>query len=422
MDDAMSTRVLLLGAHSALNLGDDAIMHQTLKYLKEVFPSADITVAANDPQSWQRYAGPDVHILSSLTSCVVDRTDGSWRWRKGAVVATAARVVAELSWGRMGRRFGRNRQDDLGQLLSAYAAADRVYVCGGGNLYANRHLSVAFLWLVFTIAISVWLRKPTMMLPQSVGPVPGRIQQMVLRWLVEHMDLVTVREAESCTFLDSLGCRVSPVILPDLAFGLPPTVREVSHPSEFWLGLTVMDFGAQNAAYGGQQAYEDAIVEAIGEVMTLMGSSVRVFLFAQCFGPSRDQDDRACSRRVYERLCVLSDSVHLVEREDDPFSLRQCYSEMDCLIGTRMHTAIFAAGGGVPLILIAYQPKAIGTMQLLGLGDYVCRIQDLTRQRLGDLLASARKHQATLSLRIRQRYLDLNAELDLIREYLGSPG
>ncbi len=88
------------------------------------------------------------------------------------------------------------------------------------------------------------------------------------------------------------------------------------------------------------------------------------------------------------------------------------------MIGTRMHTAIFAASGGVPLILVAYQPKAVGTMHHLGLGDYVCHIHDLTGQRLAALIASAHEHRESLTEGLQLRYLALNTELEQIRSYL----
>lgn len=422
MGSAVGVRVLLLGVHSALNRGDDAIMAQTLRYLKESFPSVTVTIAASDPQSWQHYAGSDVQIVGSLAHGVVDRTGGSWRWRKEALAAVGIRTMVKILQYRVRNRMDDGGQDDLSRLLSVYASADKVYVCGGGNLYTQRQLSVAFLWLVFSIAVSVWLRKPTAMLPQSIGPVVGWGQRAVLRWLVDRMDIVMVRELESRAFLRSLGCRASPIVLPDLAFGLPPVYKAAPHSSERWLGLTVMDFGAQNSRFEGQRAYEDALVEAVWTVTRSSCVPVRVFVFVQCFGPSQDQDDRGCSRRVYERLRAITSSVQLVDQEADAQSLRQRYAEMDCMIGTRMHTAIFAASGGVPLILVAYQPKAVGTMHLLGLSEYVCNIHDLTGQRLAALIASAHEHRVNLTEGLRLRYLALNAELEQIRSYLRGLG
>jgi colanic acid/amylovoran biosynthesis protein len=50
---------------------------------------------------------------------------------------------------------------------------------------------------------------------------------------------------------------------------------------------------------------------------------------------------------------------------------------MDCVVATRMHAAIYALSSGVPALLIGYQPKAAGLMQLLGLAEWVLPIEEV---------------------------------------------
>ena len=76
--------ILILNVHSALNLGDDAIMHATLRGLQDLYPTATITVAANDPDSWRKFKR--VRVVGSLTTWVVDRDGGRWHWNKPRLV------------------------------------------------------------------------------------------------------------------------------------------------------------------------------------------------------------------------------------------------------------------------------------------------------------------------------------------------
>ena len=42
-------RILIINVHSALNLGDDAIMAATLEGIRAHYPDAVVTISANDP-------------------------------------------------------------------------------------------------------------------------------------------------------------------------------------------------------------------------------------------------------------------------------------------------------------------------------------------------------------------------------------
>ena len=117
--------ILILNLHSALNLGDDAIMQATLQALKESFPAATITAAANDPDSWRKYR--DLSVVGSLTWWVIDRTDGHWRWRKPHVVVYAGLLALAVGLYRalnVKFLFGSAEQR---RLLAAYYSADLVF-------------------------------------------------------------------------------------------------------------------------------------------------------------------------------------------------------------------------------------------------------------------------------------------------------
>jgi colanic acid/amylovoran biosynthesis protein len=65
---------------------------------------------------------------------------------------------------------------------------------------------------------------------------------------------------------------------------------------------------------------------------------------------------------------------------------------MDAFLASRMHSAIFAISRGIPTMALAYQPKTIGTFELLGLGEYVREVQDVTGQEIADHLLRVVNH------------------------------
>ena len=83
-----------------------------------------------------------------------------------------------------------------------------------------------------------------------------------------------------------------------------------------------------------------------------------------------------------------------------------------------MHSAIFAAGAGVPIVLIAYQPKAVGTMAYFGSTDYVVAIEDISNQELTSLISKELSARGDLIPLIRSRYAEMHNRVLSINSYL----
>lgn len=382
-------KILLLNVHSGLNLGDHGIMHSTLQTLRERFPGAEITVAANDPASWRAPADPlrafePFAVLGSFTRWVYRLEDARWRRRLGAMAGHAlllacAGTAYRLFRGRL--RWGSREQR---RLLDAYYDADVVLSCGGGNFYADRPLSPFLIWALLALAFAIVLGKRVVMLPQSFGPIPGRAQRALMRWVLDHAEVVMVREPWSARFVaDQLCVRTPLAEQPDLAFGLAGAAHS-ARPARGapQVGVTILDRAAQLRSFGAQQTYEDALCGLLARLAAERGAEIH--LFCQCYGPSIDQDDRLATARLHDRL--VRAGVPAVRRPDlhSAADALEAYGEMDLMVGTRMHTAIFALCRAAPILLIGYQPKGCNVMATVGLERYCQEIARLDPARLYD--------------------------------------
>ncbi|MGB9620616.1 MAG: polysaccharide pyruvyl transferase family protein [Armatimonadota bacterium] len=309
-------------------------------------------------------------------------------------------------------------------LLAAYYDADLVLSCGGGNFYAHRPLSPAFIWALLSLAFALALRKPVAMLPQSFGPVAGFAQQMLARWTFSRVRLIMVRESRAGSFLrEVLRVKTPIVLLPDMAFELSVGVaneRVIGPASQRQIGVTAIDRGAQDPNFGGQLGYEEALCVLLTRLAR--ERHARIHVFCQCFGPSSDQDDRPVARRLYQQLRQngLDATLHIEFR--DAVEIITAYSQLDMIVGTRMHTGIFALSSGVPVLLIGYQPKACGMMTALGFERYCCDIKDANANVLFELASEILAHEHELRVQIAERVrevrLQSNAWLDYVRRVL----
>lgn len=414
-------KILLLNVHSALNLGDEAIMAVTVSSLQQAFPQVHITIAANDPQSWQDYTSPTVSILPSLSNWVADARLGQWRqsliktpfylfWLTGVVI-----LWRLLAWR---WPFGRPEQ---GQLLEAYYQADLVLSCGGGNFYAHHSPSPAFFWNLMTLALARGLGKPVLMLPQSFGPVRGRGQQLLARLVLNRVNLIMCREAISVQFLQkTLRLRTPMRLLPDLAFGLGQSSTNADKPqgmdeqsvnrpgARMRLGLSVLNRGAQNREFQGQNQYEEALVTVLTHFAQV--EQAEIHLFVQCYGPSSDQDDRLMTKRLAERLRPHCPALFVWEHFRDAQTLKTAYRQMDGVIATRMHTAIFALSNETPVLIIGYQPKSQGMITAFHLEAYCRPIEAVTAAWLQERLTTLLAERETIGTQIQHHLIMLQAQ------------
>lgn len=415
-------RVLILNVHSALNLGDDAIMRATLEAFRIAFPEAQITVSANDPSSWEKYH--EIRVVGSLATWVADPARGKWRKRAYMIPPTLILLLGavmlyrlckvRLVWGAPHQRC----------LLMSYYDADLVLSCGGGNFYAHRRLSPAFIWALLSLAFAAALGKQIVMLPQSVGPIVGFMQRLLARWTFAHVCLIMVREPRTCAFIrEVLRVQTPIVLLPDLAFGLLRGVirkEAVSSKSNRQIGVTVIDRSAQEPGFSGQQHYEKTLVTLLTRLAHQYHA--RILVFCQSFGPSLDQDDRPMAEQLYRQLRQLGIETTLHTDFQDAGEIIAAYSELDMVIGTRMHTGVFALSAGVPVLLIGYQPKSCGMMVTFGLERYCCDIKDVNVDILYELACEILAHEEELRSHIVERLCDIQSHastwVKYIREFL----
>jgi colanic acid/amylovoran biosynthesis protein len=157
------------------------------------------------------------------------------------------------------------------------------------------------------------------------------------------------------------------------------------------LGMTVINWEAQNPLFERQARYEAACAETARLFVERYRG--RIVLFPQVLGPLPSQDDRVPARRIADRLSEFGSSVLLIEEPISPDLLKSIYGLMSLFIGTRMHSNIFALSEGVPVVAIGYQPKTLGILEMLGLDKWAIGIHKVTPQSLAKKLTDLWEQQ-----------------------------
>lgn len=411
-------KLLVVNLHSSENAGDHALTRESIRQLRRCFEPESLVLSMNDPASGEP---GEASVGSFITWLRPAGPDGTQRWRWLGFLQLLAALLAGLLWRMTGRLLPLGLPAEKQRLLRAFVEADAVVSCAGGLFYTSGRVGVAFLVTFLTMAYGWLLGKPLYTLPQSVGPLRLRWEGWLLGCIARRCRLMLLREPVSVAILEGLGAPPGRYrLVPDLAFAYTERDRTRAeallrrHLGDAWgrvplLGITMMNWGAQSRLFEGQAAYEAGVVAACRRF--LAETEGHLFLFSQVWGPTEAEDDRIPARRVAAALGE-SGRVHLVDEPLDPPTLKGCYGQMGLLLGTRMHSNIFALSEGTPVLAVGYRVKSRGIMEMMGMPEWVIPIEEATPEALPARLMAAWQARERLRRQVAGRLPTIRAEAE----------
>ncbi|MBE6084349.1 MAG: polysaccharide pyruvyl transferase CsaB [Selenomonas ruminantium] len=359
------SRIVVSGYYGSKNAGDEAMLSAMLEVLSDLDPKLHITVISADPEDTRKRHGVDAI---------------SWLGFPA--------IIKEL------------RQADL-------------LISGGGSLLQNVTSRRSLYYYMFIIMLAHFLGTKVMLYAQGIGPIIGRVAEMAMRFLGNHVDLITVRDEGSLKELARLGihktiieCTADPVL------AIHPVGKEAGRAifkayhadgAKPVLGISVRE-------WQGWRHYKEVLAEVSDMVVRELGARV-VFIPMQF--PDDVKAAQAIASLTKEECTVLKDEYTTSE-------FLSLVGNMDLMLGIRLHALIFAGVMGVPMLGISYDPKIDRFLASIG-EEPVGNLKDVTaeelmaeirrkwndkqtfRQKNGELLAQLRDmaaHNAELAVNL----------------------
>lgn len=399
----------MLNLHSSQNAGDAALLEMALQTLWSAFPSAQIMLAINDPQSTIFEFTDSVGVVPSFeTHFRVTSRDRKARWRLLSMISTVGlSMLAALVYKQL-RRVPTWLPSPLRELITAYIEADMLVSCPGNIFATMGRFGLPFAVASFIILYGLLLGKPLYVLPQSIGPLGRGWERLLIRKTYARARLIFVREPVSLRLAYQIGLPSQKIYLvPDLAFALPCGSLEQAarfleglglRKEEPRIGVTAINKIFHQISLEEQNRYEAAMAYALSQFAKKHEG--RVIFFPQVVGPTAQEDDRIAAKRIIARMDMRENTI-IVEKKMSPSELKALYSFMDMFIATRLHSAIFAVSTGVPTLLIGYLHKTTGLGEMLGLEEWLIELKHISNSLLLEKVESL--WQSRLEVR---RYLE----------------
>jgi polysaccharide pyruvyl transferase CsaB len=306
-------RVLISGYYGFGNTGDEAVLQSIVQGIRERDPEAKIIVLSSSPK-----------------------------------------ITAEFFKVHSIYRYS------LWSTIRQMRKAD-VFVSGGGTLLQNVTSNRSFFYYAGLILLARLLRKKVMIFAQGFGPLKGIFANALARYVLNRVDLITLRDEESFEKIKKLGVKnpnISVTADPTLILDVPllkegekllslEGVRKSGRPL---LGIAIRNPNNES------DDFTRHLVDAINW-LTKEYNYVPVLILFQS-----PQDMHQTSKIIHG----IKESAHLIFRICKPGEMLSLFSQFDLLIGMRLHSLIFALINDLPMLGISYDPKVKAFMKMIG--------------------------------------------------------
>jgi coenzyme F420 hydrogenase subunit beta len=394
-------KIVIINSYSP-NIGDLSIISTMVDTFRRSFPKAAFTVFATDPGLTENYLA-DVTIKTSFGS----RSDKPWRQ-----LINIIKFIRNWIWLffiRKGINLFFLARRKTRRALYEYHEADVIISCGGG--YLNDNSGCAFLGCLFDAYLGIAAKKPTVFYAQSIGPFTNRFYKTIAGKVINSVDLITLRDKVSFQFLKELGvARPKTVAAADAALLLPlinkTAIENILSREKIKKPLVTITvkpwhFPGHAEPEHKKQLYLKCLRTLISYIVNQLQANVLIVPMDIEKKPGSERGFMRCLKdilkkhivkisvdrykSVYDNESNLIESI-LLNAEDNygrirllngvysPAEIKSIINLSDVHVATRMHSSIYAAAQGIPVLGIAYEPKMSSFMEALEQKDYLLDI------------------------------------------------
>jgi len=364
-DSLTVRRILACGYFGFGNTGDEAILRQLVDDLRVAHPGASVVVLAGSP---------------------------------GAVAADYG--VEAVHW------------QDVSRLVDEAKRAD-LMVLGGGGLFEDHHgfdpdliLTRGHSAIGFDggFALLAGLTStPLVIYGIGVGPLSTRDGRRYTRIAFGRASAATVRDQQSLALLAEIGADTSRTqVTADLAWTLTPAAVGTAEQILHLEGLAPDGSGTIGVAVRpwGTGAWSGELAAALDRLIAARDARVLFVPFHD--SPHPHESDAQAALSVMRQMKRL-DRASIIRGAYTPEERMAIIGSCGLLIGMRLHSLIFAASTGTPLVALSYDPKVAAAMGQIGCGAQVVDVSAITAESVVAAASHAAPAAAELVAELRKR-------------------
>ena len=354
--------ILISGYYGFDNIGDESILRTLITSLREKIPDCSLTVLSHNPASTREKYGVE--------------------------------AVERMS---------------PGAILRAVRQCDML-ISGGGSLLQDVTSSKSIHYYLFIIRLAKLLGKKVFIYSQGIGPIDHAFNRRATARALKKADGIVVRDERSAKLLEQIGLPQERIVItadpvirmkrPDRTVGREILARAgIKKDDRLTVGWAIRE-----------KNRDSTFVREITECIRWLRENYDA---ESVLIPFHYEEDREVCSVIAERTNGAAKCLSEKYLSEDMLSI---IGNMDVLVGVRLHSMIYAAIMGVPIIGVSYDPKCTAFLNSVGLDSLSTRetfSAEAFKAEFARVLETGKEQTATVAENMRrlQKKLDTNEEM-----------
>lgn len=320
-------KVLISGFYGFHNIGDEAILRTLIEELESAHSSVDITVLSENPEETMRKFGVQAFKRNSIPA-----------------------------------------------LLKNISKCD-ILINGGGSLLQDSTSIRSIIYYVSIIIYAKLLRKKVAQLSGGIGPLRTWLGKKLTKIAIGAMKFATVRDSDSLDLLNKIGADTSRTyVTGDLVLDLENSGPESGINVLKSLGMDLAKDRKKIGIAVREKDFRDPQrLEKLAELANNLASHADIV-----FLPFYYKNDTKLAGKISDKT---AGNVYFLTEKNESAEFLSIISNLDLLIGSRLHSLIFALVTTTPFLGVSYDPKVDSFLKMLDMQP-VCHVLDFDPDRL----------------------------------------
>ena len=354
--------ILISGYYGFDNIGDESILRTLITSLREKIPDCRLTVLSHNPASTREKYGVE--------------------------------AVERMS---------------PGAILRAVRQCDML-ISGGGSLLQDVTSSKSIHYYLFIIRLAKLLGKKVFIYSQGIGPIDHAFNRRATARALKKADGIVVRDERSAKLLEQIGLPQERIVITaDPVIRMKRPDRTVGR--EILARAGIKKDGRLTVGWAIREKNRDStFVREITECIRWLRANYDA---ESVLIPFHYEEDREVCSVIAERTNGAAKCLSEKYLSEDMLSI---IGNMDVLVGVRLHSMIYAAIMGVPIIGVSYDPKCTAFLNSVGLDSLSTRetfSAEAFKAEFARVLETGKEQTAAVAENMRrlQKKLDTNEEM-----------
>ena len=359
--------ILISGYYGFDNIGDESILRTLITSLREKIPDCRLTVLSHNPASTREKYGVE--------------------------------AVERMS---------------PGAILRAVRQCDML-ISGGGSLLQDVTSSKSIHYYLFIIRLAKLLRKKVFIYSQGIGPIDHAFNRRATARALKKADGIVVRDERSAKLLEQIGLPQERIVITaDPVIRMKRPDRTVGR--EILARAGIKKDGRLTVGWAIREKNRDStFVREITECIRWLRENYDA---ESVLIPFHYEEDREVCSVIAERTNGAAKCLSEKYLSEDMLSI---IGNMDVLVGVRLHSMIYAAIMGVPIIGVSYDPKCTAFLNSVGLDSLSTRetfSAEAFKAEFARVLETGKEQTAAVAENMRRLQKELDTNEEMIRDIM----